>query len=68
EQMNATTGALAKMIRSDNQRMAKVIELAAQQEAAKQTMRAVKEMEANLPLQLSDLIHDDLHAYLPQLL
>ena len=48
--------ALAKMIRSDNTRLANVVEVAAQQEAAKQATRAVKELAASLPAQIIDLM------------
>jgi len=48
--------ALAKMIRSDNKTMAGVMEVAAEQQAAKQATRAVKEMAASLPAQIMDVI------------
>lgn len=48
--------ALAKMIRSDNKTMAGVLEVAAEQQAAKQATRAVKEMAASLPAQIMDVI------------
>ena len=47
---------LAKMIRSDNTRLANVVEIAAQQEAAKQATRAVKELAASLPAQIIELM------------
>lgn len=41
--------ALAKMIRSDNKAMAEYIQIAAEQQAAKQATRAVMELAASLP-------------------
>ena len=41
--------ALARMIRSDNKAMAEVIQIAAEQQAAKQATRAVMELAATLP-------------------
>lgn len=48
--------ALAKMIRSDNKTMAGVMEVAAEQQAAKQATRAVKELAANLPSEIMEVI------------
>jgi hypothetical protein len=48
--------ALAKMIRSDNQTMAEIVNVAAEQQAAKQANRAVKELAATLPAQISELV------------
>lgn len=46
--------ALAKMIRSDNKTLAGIVEVAAEQQAAKQATRAVKELAANLPSHLME--------------
>ncbi len=48
--------ALAKLIRADNKALASVIEVAAEQQAAKQAARAVKEMHASLPDQMMEAI------------
>jgi hypothetical protein len=47
---------LAKMIRSDNQALADRVQVAAEQEAAKQTLRAVKEVQANLPAEVMEIV------------
>lgn len=43
---------LARLIRADNEAMAAKIEQAAEQEAAKQALRAVKELQSTMPEQL----------------
>lgn len=48
--------ALAKMIRSDNKTLAEIVNVAAEQQAAKQANRAVKELAAALPSQVTELI------------
>ena len=48
--------ALARMIRSDNERLA--AQLTAEQEAAKQTLRAIKELQANLPSEVAEGLED----------
>jgi paraquat-inducible protein B len=54
---------LARLIRSDNKAMASVVEIAAQQEAAKQAARSVKEMQASLPAELLDAIDRRFHSF-----
>jgi hypothetical protein len=46
--------ALARMIRSDNERLA--AQLTGEQEAAKQTLRAIKELQANLPSEVAEVL------------
>ena len=46
--------ALAKMIRSDNRSLAQIVEASGEQQAVKQTTRAVKELAASMPAQLAD--------------
>lgn len=48
--------ALAKMIRADNKTLADIVNVAAEQQAAKQANRAVKELAATLPAQVTELI------------
>lgn len=48
--------ALAKLIRSDNRAMADVISVAAEQQAAKEATRAVKELAAALPAQVLETL------------
>jgi hypothetical protein len=47
--MDSRLTALAKLIRSDNRAIAEVIQVAAEQQAAKEATRAVKELAAALP-------------------
>ncbi|MGQ0669619.1 MAG: hypothetical protein ACT4PO_08095 [Actinomycetota bacterium] len=49
-------GALARMIRSDNRILAERLEVLADQESAKQTLRAVKELQASLPSEIMDSV------------
>ena len=61
EQMNATTSALAKMIRSDNESLGR--QIMADQEASKQALRAMKELQATLPADVIETVQrrmDDL--------
>ena len=44
------------MIRSDNKTLAEIVNVAAEQQAAKQANRAVKELAAALPSQVTELI------------
>jgi hypothetical protein len=48
--------ALAKMIRSDTQALGDRVQVAAEQDAAKQTLRAVKELQANLPAEVLEIV------------
>ncbi len=48
--------ALAKMIRSDNQALAERLTVAADQDAAKQALRAVKELQAQLPAEVNEVV------------
>jgi hypothetical protein len=50
--MDSRLTALAKLIRSDNKAIAQVVQVAAEQQAAKQATRAVKELAATLPAQM----------------
>jgi len=47
---------LAKMLRSDNQAMADIIQVAAEQQAAKQAARATMELAASLPQQIMETL------------
>ncbi len=47
---------LAKMLRSDNQAMAEIIQVAAEQQAAKQAARTSMELAANLPQQIMETL------------
>ncbi|MEX0990918.1 MAG: hypothetical protein WD004_01420 [Actinomycetota bacterium] len=47
---------LAKMLRSDNQAMAEIIQVAAEQQAAKQAARSTMELAANLPQQIMETL------------
>lgn len=53
--------ALARMIRSDNQAMAEHLRLAADQDAAKQAVRSVKELQANLPAEVNQIVERRIH-------
>ncbi|MFB3739459.1 MAG: hypothetical protein ACE14W_10920 [Candidatus Velamenicoccus archaeovorus] len=54
--LESRVAGLAKMIRSDNQALADRVQVAAEQEAAKQTLRAVKEVQANLPAEVMEIV------------
>ena len=56
ERLDARIAALAKMIRSDDLALAERIEIAADQDASKQALRAVKELQANLPAEILDIV------------
>jgi hypothetical protein len=56
ETLDAHIVALAKMIRSDNRALAERIDVAADQDASKQALRAVKELQANLPAEVLDIV------------
>ncbi len=47
---------LARMIRSDNQALAERLVVAADQEASKQALRAVKELQAQLPSEVTNIV------------
>jgi DNA anti-recombination protein RmuC len=60
-QVDARIAALAKMVRSDNQSLGR--QIVADQEASKQALRAMKELQANLPAEVIETIQrrmDDL--------
>lgn len=48
-------GALARMIRSDNRILAERLQAATEQETAKQALRAIKELQASLPADITEL-------------
>jgi len=54
--VDARVTALAKMIRSDNKAMAEVMQVAAEQQAAKQAARVAMEMAASLPQQIMETL------------
>jgi len=54
--VDARVTALAKMIRSDNKAMAQVMQVAAEQQAAKQAARVAMEMAASLPQQIMETL------------
>jgi len=56
ERLDARIAALAKMVRSDNLALAERLDVAAEQEASKQALRAVKELQANLPAEVLDIV------------
>jgi len=60
-QVDARIAALAKMVRSDNESLGR--QIVADQEASKQALRAMKELQANLPAEVVETIQrrmDDL--------
>lgn len=60
-------GALARMIRSDNRVMVERLQQVAEQEPAKHTLRAVKELQANLAGEVMDAIERRLSAFTEQI-
>ena len=56
ERLDVRIAALAKMVRSDNLALAERLDVAADQEASKQALRAVKELQANLPAEVLDIV------------
>ncbi|MDP9295183.1 MAG: hypothetical protein M3O88_00625, partial [Actinomycetota bacterium] len=50
-------GALAKMIRSDNRALAEKLQTSFDQDASKRSLRAMKEMQARLPAELSEAVN-----------
>jgi hypothetical protein len=59
--------ALAKMIRSDNQALAERVQIAAEQDSSKQALRAVKEIQANLPAEIAEIVDRRLREITEQL-
>ncbi|HZD80011.1 MAG TPA: hypothetical protein VE646_08215 [Actinomycetota bacterium] len=56
QNLDARIAGLAKMVRSDNRALADRVQIAAEQEASKQTLRAVKEMQASLPVEVMEIV------------
>ncbi|MDP9243051.1 MAG: hypothetical protein M3O84_07740 [Actinomycetota bacterium] len=50
-------GALAKMIRSDNRILAEKLQTAIDQDASKRSLRAMKEMQARMPTEISEAVN-----------
>jgi len=59
--------ALGRMVRSDNLALAAKIQAATEQPAAKQALRAVKELQANLPNEIQRIVEDRVQAISEQL-
>ncbi|HET7870351.1 MAG TPA: hypothetical protein VFM85_08540 [Actinomycetota bacterium] len=59
--------ALGRMIRSDNLALAAKMQAATEQPAAKQALRAVKELQANLPNEIQRIVEDRVQAISEQL-
>jgi hypothetical protein len=59
--------ALGRMIRSDNLALAAKIQAATEQPAAKQALRSVKELQANLPNEVQRIVEDRVQAISEQL-
>ena len=59
--------ALGRMVRSDNLALAAKMQAAAEQPAAKQALRAVKELQANLPTEVQRIVEDRIQAISDQL-
>jgi hypothetical protein len=59
--------ALGRMIRSDNQALAAKMQAAVEQQAAKQALRAVKELQANLPNEIQEIVEARVQAIGEQL-
>jgi hypothetical protein len=59
--------ALGRMIRSDNQALAARMQAAVEQQAAKQALRAVKELQANLPNEIQEIVEARVQAIGEQL-
>jgi hypothetical protein len=59
--------ALGRMVRSDNQALAARVQAAAEQPAAKQALRAVKELQANLPNEIQQIVEERVQAISEQL-
>ena len=54
ESVDDRMGSLARLIRSDNETLAQ--QIVADQEASKQALRAMKELQANLPAEVIDMV------------
>ena len=65
--VDARIGALARMIRSDNQALAEQVRVAADQDAAKQALRSIKEMRANLQTEVVGIVDQRMQAIAQQL-
>ena len=59
--------ALGRMVRSDNLALAAKMQAASEQPAAKQALRAVKELQANLPNEIQHIVEDRVQAISEQL-
>ena len=59
--------ALGRMVRSDNQALSSRLQVAVEQEAAKQVLRAVKELQANLPNEMQEIVEARVQAVAEQL-
>ncbi len=59
--------ALGRMVRSDNQALSSRLQVAVEQEAAKQVLRAVKELQANLPNEMQEIVEARVQAVTEQL-
>jgi hypothetical protein len=59
--------ALGRMIRSDNLALAAKMQAATEQPAAKQALRALKELQANLPNEIQRIVEDRVQAISEQL-
>jgi hypothetical protein len=59
--------ALGRMIRSDNLALAAKMQAATEQPAAKQALRAVKELQANLPNEIQRIVEDRVQAISEQM-
>jgi len=59
--------ALGRMIRSDNLALASKMQAATEQPAAKQALRAVKELQANLPNEIQRIVEDRVQTISEQL-
>jgi len=59
--------ALGRMVRSDNQALAAKMQTAVEQQAAKQALRAVKELQANLPNEIQVIVEARVQAIGEQL-
>ncbi len=64
---DARISALARMVRSDNEALAAKVQAATDQDAAKQALRAVKEMQANLPTEVQEIVDQRVQAIADQL-
>ncbi len=54
--LDERVAALARMIRSDNRAIAERLQSIGEQDSAKQALRAVKELQANLPAEIAEIV------------